>query len=149
MRTQAKAIGALLALALAAGSVQGCAAYKLADGPVEIGYVALDDYRSAQQTAISVVNDPNVPAGVKQAIRQADYAANPLDNPQASSIHILRDKLKEYVAIKAEIEALEAAGRDPTQERIEEAMLALAAVRSAITTAQPLIQHLIRAARHF
>lgn len=152
MREKSKAMKGLLALALlalAAGGAQGCAPYKLANGPIEIGYVALDDYKSAQETAISVIGDPNVPPSVKEAIRQADYAANPLDNPQASSIHILRDKLREYVVLKAEIEALEAAGREPALEKIAEGQLALAAVRSAITTAQPLIRHLIQVARSF
>ena len=147
-RMQSKALALAVLLALAA-NVGGCAVYKLANGPIETGYVALDDYRSAQETAISVIGDPNVPPSVKDALRKADYAANPLDNPQGSSVHILRDKLKEYVALKAEIEALQSAGREPTQEKIAEAQLALIAVRSAFTTVEPLIRHLMQAVRSF
>lgn len=133
---------AFVALVLLASCVQACAPYRLADGPIDTAYVALNDYEQAQKTAISMQRDPNVPEQVKDALARADYAVNPRDNPQASSIEITRQKLREYVLLKAEIDALRSSGIEPTAEKIALAQTALGALRGAITTIEPLIEHL-------
>lgn len=138
-----KHVGVMLAMALV---LIGCAPYKAAKGPIEVGYVLLDDYASAQKTAISIIQDPLVPENVKDAIRKADYAANPLGHPELSPLHIFRDKLKDYVLLKAELDALQSAGRDPGQERIDKTKLALEEAQRAFDSVKPLVLSLINLA---
>lgn len=140
MRTKYTKVFAVLALVACAAQIEGCATYKLANGPLEVSYVLANDYHQAQLTAIEILKDPNVPPMAKGAIKKADAAGNP-------AIHAVADTAKQYAAIKAQIDAIKAAGGDPTTEKILEAQAALAALKAAILNAQPLIHELLTAIR--
>lgn len=118
----------------------GCATYKLAQGPLEVSYVLAKDYEQAQLTAIAILGDPNVHAKVKDGIKRADAAGNP-------AMHAVAESAKRYAQVKAEIDAIKAAGGDPTAEKVQESMAALEALKASILAAQPLVQQLISAIR--
>ena len=139
MLMRRKALPALLVLAMAS-TMQGCETYKLAQGPIEVSYVLASDYHQAQLTAINVLADPNVPESAKTAIRKADAAGTP-------AIKAVVDAAKQYGAIKAEIDAIKAAGGATPEDKILQSQAALTALRSAITSAQPIVHQLIAAIR--
>ena len=132
---------ALIALAITLSFIaSGCATYKLAQGPIEVSYVLASDYHQAQLTAINVLADPNVPDVAKDVIRKADAAGTP-------AIKAVADAAKQYGVIKAEIDAIKAAGGDVPEAKILQAQASLTALRAAITNAQPIVQQLIAAIR--
>ena len=134
--------GAILAVVVVSigGSFQGCAVYKLAGTPLAKLYVAADDYRSAQEVAISVLQDPNTPAGVKTAIKRADAAGN-------AALHTAVALADEYRTARKLVTDAQDAGQTPSADAILAAEVALQRLKAAIVRVMPLIEALQNAVR--
>lgn len=134
----ARRAAAVMALALVAGAVQGCASDSLRRN----SYKMLGSYTVALETAADVAENPATPTEVVDGIKQAKDAASP-------AVRLLHANMRNYADLQDQIQGIRDAGGEPEAIVLAQLEAALLALQSSMAETAPLIAQILTAVRAF
>lgn len=129
--------GLLSALCLLAACAVGTA-----ETPQQKAFALYGTFVTVEEAAATIVLNPTTPDGVVEIIAKTDAVAKPLADAMLEAANA-------YSLIVAKIEEIEGRGEKPTDELLDLAITALAALTAAIVEAEPSIQALVAAIRAY